>query len=63
MSASRPPLISERLFRRAALDRLSTPEDLDRLVTVAISHGRAARAVVGSLLAALAFGIILLALA
>lgn len=41
MMASDPsPLPSGRLFRKAALDRLSTTEDLDQPATLASPRGR-----------------------
>lgn len=53
------PSPSARLFRKAALDRLSSPEELDRLVTLTQPRGWVALGVAGLLLAlAVLWGII-----
>ncbi|CAO3438054.1 NHLP bacteriocin system secretion protein [Azospirillum doebereinerae] len=54
---SSPP--SDRLFRKAALDRLSSPEELDRLVTLTSPRGWVALAATSALLGlAVAWGIV-----
>lgn len=53
------PSPSDRLFRKAALDRLSSPEELDRLVTLTGPRGWVALAAIGALLGlAVAWGIV-----
>jgi HlyD family secretion protein len=46
------PLQPPNLFRKSALERLSTPEQLDRLIEVATPHGWLALGAIGGLLAA-----------
>jgi len=52
------PPVSENIFRKVALERLSSPEQLDRLITLSSPIGWAALAALGALLAAVvAWGI------
>ncbi|ALG74217.1 hypothetical protein VY88_18025 [Azospirillum thiophilum] len=58
-AAQTPSSPSERLFRKAALDRLSSPEELDRLVVLTTPRGwLALGAVLGLLALALAWSVI-----
>src|SRR6516162_4779951 len=52
------PPVSENIFRKVALERLSSPEQLDRLITLSSPIGWAALAALAALLAAVvAWGI------